>query len=182
MAEILNLALLAFSGGGESSGGLLNINPGLIFWVTVTFIFLLFVLKKIAWKPILTSLDEREALIKDSLDNAEKAQKEAEKLLKKNEANLAKAEEQAQKVIAQGREYAEKVKSQMLEESKSEAARMISEATAQIERKNQEAFNKLKDQVAEIAIEAAEKIIRENLDKEKQTKLIDEYLKDLNKN
>ncbi|VAX24973.1 ATP synthase F0 sector subunit b [hydrothermal vent metagenome] len=182
MAEILNLALLAFSGGGEASGGLLDVNPGLIFWVVVTFIFLLLVLKKIAWKPILASLDEREALIKDSIDSAEKAQKEAEKLLKKNEANLAKAEEQAQKVIAQGREYAEKVKSQMLEESKSEAARMIKEATAQIERKNQEAFNKLKDQVAEIAIEAAEKIIRENLDKEKQTKLIDKYLKDLNKN
>jgi len=182
MAEMLNLALLAFSGGGESSGGLLDVNPGLIFWVVVTFVFLLLVLKKIAWKPILDSLDERESLIRSSIEDAEKARKEAEKLLKKNEANLAKAEEQAQKVIAQGREYAEKVKNQMLEESKSEAAKMIKEATAQIERKNQEAFNKLKDQVAEIAIEAAEKIIRENLDKEKQTKLIDKYLKDLNKN
>jgi len=182
MAEILNLALIAFSGGGESSGSLLDVNPGLIFWVVITFIFLLLLLKKIAWKPILNSLDERESFIKNSLENAEKAQKDAEKLLEENKANLAKAEEDAQKVIAQGREYAEKVKSQMLEESKVEAAKMIKQATAEIERKNKEAFNELKDQVAEIAVGAAEKIIRANLDKQKQTELIDKYLKDLNKN
>lgn len=182
MANILNFALLAFSGGGESSGGLLDVNPGLIFWVVITFLFLLFLLKKIAWKPILNSLDEREKFIKNSLDNAEKAQLDAEKLLEENKANLARAEEDAQNVIAQGREYAEKIKVQMLEESKSEASKMIKEAKAEIERKNQESFNKLKDQVAEIAIEAAEKIIRANLDKEKQTELIDKYLKDLNKN
>lgn len=182
MAEILNLALLAFSGGGESSGGLLDVNPGLIFWLLVTFIFLLLLLKKVAWKPILNSLDERESFIKNSLESAEKAQKDAEKLLEENKANLARAEEDAQKVISQGREYAENVKSQMLEESKAEASKMIKEATAEIERKNKEAFNKLKDQVAEIAINAAEKIIRANLDKEKQTELIDKYLKDLNKN
>ena len=70
----------------------------------------------------------------------------------------------------------------MLEESKVEAAKMIKQATAEIERKNKEAFNELKDQVAEIAVGAAEKIIRANLDKQKQTELIDKYLKDLNKN
>ena len=180
MAEILNLAFLAFSGGPQ--GGLLDVNPGLIFWVVVTFLFLLLLLKKIAWKPILSSLNEREEFIRNSLAQAEKAQLEAEKLLDENKANLAKADEEAQKVIAEGREYAEKIKSQMLEESKNEAAKMIKEATAEIERKNQEAFNNLKDQVAEIAVEAAEKIIRTNLDKEKQKDIIDNYLKDLNKN
>jgi F-type H+-transporting ATPase subunit b len=182
MAYIFNLAFLAFSGGGGPQGGLLDVNPGLIFWVTITFVLLLLLLKKIAWKPILDSLNERETFIKDSLDNAEKAQKEAEKLLEKNNANLAKAEEDAQKVIQQGREYSDKLKAQMLEESKQEAAKMIAEATAEIERKNQEAFNKLKDQVADIAIGAAEKIIRTNLDKDAQAKLINEYLEDLNKN
>lgn len=180
MAKILNLAFLAFSGGAQ--GGLLDVNPGLIIWLTITFIVLLFILKKIAWGPILSSLNERENFIKDSLDKADEARLEAEKLLEENKANLARAEDDAQKVIAQGRKYAENVKSQMLEESKAEASKMIKEATAEIERKNQEAFNKLKDQVAEIAIDAAEKIIRVNLDKEKQTELIDKYLKDLNKN
>jgi len=181
MAKILNLAFLAFSG-GESSGGLLDVNPGLIFWVVITFVLLLIVLKKMAWGPILNSLNERENFIKDSLEKAEKAQTEAEKLLEENKANLAKAEEEAQKVIEQGREYSETLKAQMLEASKKEAQKMITEATAEIERKNKEAFSSLKDQVADIAIEAAEKIIRANLDKEKQTKLINEYLEDLNKN
>jgi len=116
------------------------------------------------------------------LEKAEKAQTEAEKLLEENKANLAKAEEEAQKIIEQGREYSEKLKAQMLEESRAEAKKMIDEATAEIERKNQEAFSKLKNEVADIAVSAAEKIIRANLDKEKQTKLINDYLEDLNKN
>ncbi len=181
MAIINNLAFLAFNG-GESSGGLLDVNPGLIIWTVLTFVILLVILKKMAWGPILNSLNEREAFIKDSLDKADKARIEAEKLLEENKANLAKAEEEAQKIIQKGREYSEKLKAQMLEESKAEAKKMILEATSEIERKNQEAFNNLKDQVADIAVSAAEKIIRTNLDKEKQTKLVNEYLKDLNKN
>ncbi len=181
MAKIFNLAFLAFSGEGPQSM-LLDVNPGLIIWVTITFIALLFVLKKIAWGPILNSLDEREKFIKDSLEKAEKAQIDAEKLLAENKANLAKAEDDAQKIIEQGRDYSDKLKAQLLEEAKSTAQKMISDATSEIERKNKEAFNNLKVQVANIAIDAAEKIIRANLDKEKQTKLINDYLEDLNKN
>ncbi len=182
MAIINNLAFLAFNSGGESSGGLLDVNPGLIIWTVLTFVILLVILKKMAWGPILNSLNEREEFIKDSLDKADEARIKAEKLLEENKANLAKAEEEAQKIIQQGREYSEKLKTQMLEESKAEAKKMIVEATSEIERKNQEAFNNLKDQVADIAVSAAEKIIRFNLDKEKQTKLVDEYINDLNKN
>jgi len=181
MAKILNLAFLAFSG-GESSGGLLDVNPGLIFWVVITFVLLLVLLKKIAWGPILNSLNERESFIKDSLEKAEKAQRDAEKLLEENKANLAKAESEAQKIIEQGREYSDKLKSQLLAEAKSTAQKMIAEASSEIERKNREAFNNLKEEVANIAVDAAEKIIRANLDKEKQTKLINDYLDNLNKN
>ena len=181
MAKILNLAFLAFSS-GESSGGLLDVNPGLIFWVVITFVLLLVLLKKIAWGPILNSWNERESFIKDSLEKAEKAQRDAEKLLEENKANLAKAESEAQKIIEQGREYSDKLKSQLLAEAKSTAQKMIAEASSEIERKNREAFNNLKEEVANIAVDAAEKIIRANLDKEKQTKLINDYLDNLNKN
>jgi F-type H+-transporting ATPase subunit b len=150
MAKMINLAFLAFSG-GESSGGLLDVNPGLIFWVVITFVLLLIILKKMAWGPILNSLNERELFIKDSIDKAEQARIDAEKLLEENKANLARAEEEAQKIIQQGREYSEKLKAQLLEESKGEAKKMITEAISEIERKNQEAFNNLKDQVADIA-------------------------------
>jgi F-type H+-transporting ATPase subunit b len=179
MNTLSYLLLLTFSEGGEKGGSPLDVNPGVILWTIVTFIFLLLILKKIAWKPILNSLSERENFIKDSLEKADKAQKDAEKLLAENKVNLSKAEDEAQKIIEQSRELAEKLKAQILEESKSQAKKMIVDATSEIERKNAEAFNKLKDQVADIAVNAAEKILRENLDKDKQTKLVNKYLDDL---
>ncbi|MDZ7765289.1 MAG: F0F1 ATP synthase subunit B [Melioribacteraceae bacterium] len=180
MAVLMHYSVLAFASG--EAGGPLDVNPGLIIWTTVTFILLLFLLKKFAWKPILNSLNDRELFIKDSLQKAENAQKEAEALLKKNEENLGKAEEEAQKVINQGREYSENLKSQMLDEAKQEAKKMIDDASAQIEQKNKEAFNNLKAEIAEIAVNAAEKIIRENLDQEKQKQLVEKYIKDISKN
>ena len=180
MIAKLNLAFLYFSGG--ESGGPLDLNPGLIIWTVVTFLLLLFVLKKLAWKPILKALADRENQIKDSHDKAEKARVDFEKLTEKNKASLAKAEEEAQKIIAQGREFAEKVKAQIVQESKIEAKKIIDNAAAAIERKQQESFNELKQQIAEIVVNSAEKIIRENLDKDKQLKLVDKYIKEISKN
>ena len=181
MPALLNLAYLVLLSGGEK-GGLLDVSPGLIIWTVITFIFLMLILKKLAWKPILTSLNERENFIKESLEKADKAQKDAQELLKENNANLAKAEEESQKIIAQGREYAEKLKNQILEESKTQGRKMVEDATAEIERKNREAFERLKDQIADIAIDAAEKIIRENLDKAKQKTIVDNFIDQLPKN
>ncbi len=180
MAGFMHYAVLAFASG--EAGGPLDVNPGLIIWTTVTFVILLFLLKKFAWKPILNSLGERESFIKNSLEKAEKAQVEAEELLKQNQANLAKAEEEAQKVINQGRDYAEKLKSQLLDESKKEAKKMIDDASAEIQQKNKEAFNSLKAEIAGIAVDAAEKIIRENLDANKQKQLVEKYIQDISKN
>lgn len=175
------LSSLMFLFAGEGGGTLLDVNPGLIFWTVITFLALLFILKKIAWKPILSSLNERENFIKDSVERAETAKKEAEEILEENKKNLALAEDNAQKVIAQGREYAENLKSQIIEESKAEAKKIVDDASKEIERKNIEAFNRLKGDVAAIAIQAAEKIIRSNLDKEKQEKIVNDFINDLSK-
>ena len=179
MLAFLSSIMLLYS--GEGGGSLLDVNPGLIFWTVVTFVLLLLILKKMAWKPILSSLDERENFIKESVERAETAKKEAEELLEENKRNLAKAEEEAQKVIAQGREYAENLKAQILEESNLESKKLIADASIEIERKNLEAFNSLKGEIASIAIGAAEKILRDNLDKEKQEKIVNDFIKDLSK-
>lgn len=178
---LADLFVIALAGGGES-GGPLDVNPGVILWTVVTFIFLLLILKKIAWKPILNSLKERESFIKESLEKAETAKKDAEKMIADNKQSMLKAEEEAKKIIDQSREFAEKLKSQILDESKTHAKKMVEDATNEIERKNAEAFNKLKEQVADIAIQSAEKILRENLDKDKQVKLVKKYMDDLSKN
>ena len=176
------LLMLAFFSGTEKVGSPLDINPGLIIWTLVTFVFLFLILLKVAWKPILKSLNEREDLIKDSLEKAENARIEAEKLIAENKSNLMKAEEEGQKLIEQSREYAEKLKNQILDESKLQAKKLIDDAAVEIQRKNAEAFNRLKEQVADIAVVAAEKIIKENLDKDKQIKLVSKFIDGLSKN
>jgi len=132
--------ILAFAGG--EVGGPLDVNPGLILWTVVTFLILLFILSKFAWKPILSSLHERESQIKESLEKAETARLEAEKLIAANKANIFKAEEEAQKIVEQSREYAEKLKTQILEESKLNAKKMIADASVEIERSEERRVGK----------------------------------------
>ena len=180
MLTQITLAVIA-AGGGEN-GGLLDVNPGLMIWTVITFIILVLILKKVAWKPILTALDKRESDIKESLAQAEKAKDEAKKILEENQANLAKAEEESKKIIEQSRAYAESLKEQLIKDSKDQAKKIVDEASSEIQRKKDAAFEELKGQIAEIAVNAAEKIIRESLDAQKSKQIIDKYLNDVNKN
>ncbi len=178
LANIL-LGVLASEGGG---GSLLDVNPGLIIWTILTFLLLLIILKKVAWKPILSALDQREKDIKDSLEKAEKAKEDAQKILDENQATLAKAEEESKKIIEQSRSYAENLKEQMLKESKEQAKKLVEDAAEEIDRRKDSAFEELKDQVAKIVVNAAEKIMKQNLDADKNKHIVDSYLKDVMKN
>ncbi len=179
MLTQITLAVIASEGG---NGGLLDVNPGLMIWTVVTFIVLLFVLKKVAWKPILAALDKRENDIKESLAQAEKARDEAKQILEENQANLAKAEEESRKIIEQSRTYAESLKEQLMRESKEQAKKIVDDASSEIQRNKDAAFEELKGQIAEIAVGAAEKIIRDTLDAQKSKQVIDKYLNDVTKN
>ena len=179
MLSNILLGVIASEGGG---GSLLDVNPGLIVWTILTFIILLIILKKVAWKPILTALETREKEIADSLNRAEQAKADAQKILEENQASLAKAEEESKKVIDQSRIYAENLKVQMLKESKEQAQKIIEDATAEIDRKKDAAFEELKNQIAEISVSAAEKIMKQNLDAEKNKQIVDKYLSEISKN
>jgi F-type H+-transporting ATPase subunit b len=165
-----------------AGGGLLSVDQGLAFWTTVTFLLLMLLLRKFAWKPILTALKQRELAIKDSLEQAEKAKEEAKKILSENEANLAKAEEESKKIIEQSKIYAENLKQQILSESKAHAKKLLDDASSEIERKKLAALDELKVQVAQIAVEAASKLIKENLNTEKNKILVQEYIKEISRN
>ncbi len=174
--------LIAFSGGGSEDASLLSVNWGLAFWTVLTFLLLLFILKKFAWKPILTALDEREKKIQDSLETAERSKNEAQAMIDENKKNIARAEEEAQKILREGRAFAEKLKTELVEKNKAEAEKILTEAQAEIERKKQEAFEQLKNQVADLSLQVAEKILRQNLNKESNKDLVQKYLEDLKKN
>lgn len=178
----LNFFLLKAGGDGHQQGGLLDINPGLIFWLFVTFLILLFILKKFAWKPMIESLDQRENSIKTALEKAEEAKNEAQRILEENKKNLQMAEQQAQKIINEGREYSNKLRQDMLEKANDEARKILDQAKLEITRKKEEALHELRATIADLAIKATEKILDETIDEKKHSQIISKYIDNLPKN
>jgi F-type H+-transporting ATPase subunit b len=161
---------------------MLNVDPGLIIWTFVTFLILLILLRLTAWKPILKALETREQNIRTSLEKAEKAREDAERILQENKRNLDAAEEQVQRVLKEGRAFAEKMRQEMIGKANDESRRMIEHAKEQIEREKQEALKVLRAEVAHLAIQAAGKILDEQLDAKKHKKIVDKFIDDLPNN
>ncbi|MBM2841085.1 MAG: synthase subunit [Bacteroidetes bacterium] len=161
---------------------MLELNPGLVFWTIVTFIAVLAILKKVAWKPLIQALVSREEGIRTALDEAETAQKEAQRLLDENRRQLAKAEEESHRIIREGREMGEKLKSEIVEKANASSRVMIEQAKDEIRREKEAALIQLRTEVADLAIGVAGKILDQNLDTPKQRQLADSAIKELQKN
>ncbi len=161
---------------------MLEINPGLIVWTIVSFVVFAAVLGKYAWKPIIKALTEREDKIRSAIEQAERARTEAAELLKKNEENMARAEEQYQKVIRESRTAADKVREEMLAKARQQAQQEMQRATEEIQRNVDAARQQLRTEVADLAVKAAEKILEETIDEQKQKKLVNAFLDQLPKN
>ena len=161
---------------------MLTPNPGLILWTFITFILLLVILRKFAWKPLLEALQRREEHVRNSIDRAEQAKQEAERLLEENRKQLAHAEEQAHRILGEGRALGEKLKSEIVEKANQQSRKMIDQAKLEIERDKDAALAQLRGEVANLAIKAAEKILDETLDENKHRKIVDTYLRELPKN
>lgn len=161
---------------------LLSPNVGLIFWIVVAFSILLFLLSKYAWGPITSALAEREETIETSLTRAEKALAEAKQLAADNEKARREAELEAQKIMREAREAAEAARAEQAEKTRQQIRQMQATAEAEIEREKQQALAELRAEVADLAIQAAEKILHENLDASRQKKLVDDFISDLPKN
>lgn len=153
---------------------------GLIFWTTLTFLLLVFLLKKFAWGPILTAVKDREESIDNALKSAEKAREEMKNLQADNEKILAEARAERDAMLKEGRELRDKTIDGAKEAAKAEAEKMIENAREQIEMQKRAAMTDLKNQVAALSIEMAEKILRKELaDAKKQEALINEMLEDI---
>ena len=149
---------------------------GLIFWLTLSFGIVLFILGKFAWKPILKSLREREDTIDEALNAANKAREDMKQLQFDNEKLLGQAKEERNAILRDAR----KVKDSIIEESKlkanEEANRIVESAKESIQNEKMAAMTDLKNQLASLSIEIAEKILKEELSAEKKQK---EYLQKL---
>ncbi len=161
---------------------MLELNPGLTIWTIVTFLILLGLLRMFAWKPMLKALAAREDAIREALDHAERARQETERLMAENATRMAAAEAEAGRLLADARLEAERRKDEMAQHAREEADRIIKGARAEIERAQRAAMQSLQNDVAALAISAAERILAETLDEGRQRKLTDTIIAGLPKN
>lgn len=156
---------------------------GLIFWTTVSFLVLLFILGKFAWKPILNSVNDREEGIKNALASAEDAKKEMQNLKSDNELILKEARAERDAMIKEAREIRENMISEAKEDAKEQASKMIESAVVAIDQEKQAALAHLKKEVAELSIGIAEAVVKKELSSiDEQNKLVEGMLKDITLN
>ncbi len=156
---------------------------GLIFWTTITFVLLLVLLGKFAWKPILAAIKTREKGIEDALSSAEKALNDMRELKSSNEKILADARAERDNLLKEARDTKDAIIAEAKAKSQTEADRIMSSAREQITNEKNAAVAELKNQVATLSIEIAEKILRSELSNDdKQKTLVNNLMKDVTLN
>jgi F-type H+-transporting ATPase subunit b len=159
---------------------LLTPGTGLIIWQLIVFVLLFLLLSKLAWKPIISSLKEREVSIQSALDTAEKARLEMSQLKSENEKLLKEAREERDRILKEAREVSNRMKDEAQQDAKKSADRIIEDARAAINIEKQAALKEVRVQVALFSLEVAEKLMKKNLSDDKsQKELVDSYIKDL---
>ena len=152
---------------------------GLIFWTTIVFILLIILLKKYAWKPILTAVNNRNESIEKALQTAEKAKVEMENLNADNERILTEARIERDGILKEAREIKNNIVNEAKVKAKKEADKILASSKEQIINEKMKALTELKNTVAEMSIEIAEKVLKSELsNKEKQEELVTNALKE----
>ncbi len=173
--------VLASEGQEAGGGGSALITPhiGLIFWTLVTFLLLLALLSKFAWGPIINAMNSREDGIRNDLDKSRKEREEAARLLEEHRAMLTLARKERADAVEAGRRDAERLKAEILDEARKQREQLLKQAETQIDAGLRQARAGLKGQAADLAIQAAGKLMGKNLDDATQRRLVEDYLADL---
>lgn len=159
----------------------LSVNFGLVFWTLVNFLIFLFLLIKFGTKPISNALKNREKTIADSLKNAENANLEAKKVLEESQNKLNNAQAQMNDIISKGKLQAEQIIQKAAVDAEGVKRAKIEEALREIERNKELAIKELRTEVASLVVSATEKILDEKLDKDKDKRLVENAIKNIDK-
>ena len=167
---------LAAEGGG---GGLTDIDSTLFYSTLVLFALFAFVLGKFAWGPLLEAIEGREKSVREEVEGAHKANAEAQALLIQHKEMLRQAGREREEMVARAKQDAEAFKTELMTKARTEADQIVQKAKEQIEREKGQAIQELRAQVADIAVEAAGKIVKSSLTPEVQKKLVSDYISSL---
>ncbi len=158
---------------------LITPDVGTVFWTVLTFVILAILLGRFAWKPLLQVLQERERMVRESIEQAQKARAEAEEAVRRNQEILAGARRETAAIIEQGKREAETLKIEILAQARKESQDLVEQGKRQVQYEQKRAVEELRRQVADLAIQAAERLITRSLDDKKQRELLDEYVRTL---
>ena len=136
---------------------------GLIIWTLLAFLIVFFILKKFAWKPILKSLNEREKGIADSISAAERVKLEMAQMQNENEKLMQQAREERTSMLKEAKDMKDRIVNEAREQAKAEANKIILDANQQIQQQKMAALTEVKNQIGMMAVDVAEKILRQKL-------------------
>ena len=156
---------------------LVQVDPGLFIWTIVTFLVLLTVLAKFAWRPLLQALDTRQNAIRKSLDDAQQAKQELERLNAESAQIIARSRVEADAIISQSRSDGDRLREELRQKARSESDHIVKNAERQIQLETTRALEQIRHEAVELSVMIASKIIQRNLTKEDNERLIDEALK-----
>ncbi len=159
--------------------GLLRVDPGLLLWTIITFLVLVLILWKAAWRPIVDALDARAEKVRFEIDNAERSRQEAEKLLAQHKEMMDNARNEAAQIISKGREEAERMKNDIVEKANSESRVIAERAKKEIELAKDKALADIKTEIVLLSTEIASKIVNKSIKPEDQKSLVEETLKEM---
>ncbi len=156
---------------------------GLVFWTTISFVFLFLILRKAAWKPMLGAIHERERSIEDALNRADLAREEMARLSSENEALLKEARIERDAILKEAKELKDQIVAEAKNAAQEEGAKLIEKAKIEINNQKVAALDEVKNQVAVLSLDIAEKVLRKQFDdKQKQETLVSDLLKDVKLN
>ena len=158
---------------------LLRFEPGLMIWTIIVFLVLLVVLRLFAWKPLLKALDEREKKIQEALAQAEETRRKTETVLEENRRRIDEAIQKSEQIVQQARQDAEQVRQRMVGEAKAEARRVTEQGLRRLEAEQHAAMEEIRQVAADLAIQAAGRLIESSLTEQQQRELVDKFLREV---
>lgn len=177
----LALALVLLQEHEAASPGLVSLRFNLMFWTLIIFLILWFILQRFAFPSILGMVEAREKALEEAIESAKRDREEAAKLLAEHKSQIERARDDAQKIIAEARAVAEKSRSDLLEKTRAEQQELIERARRDIAAERDRAIAALRREAVDLAIAGASKVVEENLDNDKNRKLVESFLGSLSK-
>jgi len=154
-------------------------DPGLYVWTIITFLVLLVVFNKLAWRPLKAVLQTREELIRKSLDDARQARQELERLHVESQKILTEARVQADKILSETRSDANRLRDELKQKAQTEAAGIVKNAQRQIEMETARALQQIRTEAVDLSVALASKLLERNLTKADNERLIEETFKEI---